>query len=435
MNSAVVVDLGLEPDDVTPLVANGATVSSRGKLRALADALIASMRSRDVQRVLVRSDDPLHLIRSIDACARVGADLWIAHTTLPDAEVDDIATRFGIELVIGEVDVFRENAAGEGARGRVFMMTSGTTGKPKIATHSLLSLTRRVRAAVDLPQNREGKWLLTYQPTGFAGIQVLLTAVLSKGLIVAPLQRNPSGFYESACAHDVRQISGTPTFWRSFLMVAAPGKPNLRQITLGGEAADQSTLDRIRAAYPEARVTHIYASTEAGVVFAVHDGLTGFPAAWLEQVVQGSQVRIRDGLLQIKTPDAMRGYTTESVQPLLEDGWLQTADRCEIEGDRVRVLGRQDSTINVGGSKVYPLAVETFLLGVPGVVEARVFGVPNPVSGQLVGAEVVLAAGQDPSEARVRILSACRAQLASYQLPRSLKIVDAIDVRASGKKG
>jgi acyl-coenzyme A synthetase/AMP-(fatty) acid ligase len=99
------------------------------------------------------------------------------------------------------------------------------------------------------------------------------------------------------------------------------------------------------------------------------------------------------------------------------------------------LLGRQDATINVGGSKVYPLAVETFLLGVPGVSEARVFGVANPITGFLVAADVVLAPGEVPDEARPRILTACRENLATYQVPRVMKFVSAIDVHESGKKG
>jgi acyl-coenzyme A synthetase/AMP-(fatty) acid ligase len=315
------------------------------------------------------------------------------------------------------------------------MMTSGTTGRPKIATHTLETLLARVRAAARLPANRNGRWLLTYQHTGFAGVQVLLTAAMSGGLIVVPEQRSPAGFVEAARRWGVTQISGTPTFWRSLLMASRPGELALRQITLGGEAADQPTLDRIKAAFPEARITHTYASTEAGVVYAVHDGREGFPASWLEQDGQGVQLRIRDGFLQIKTANAMRAYLEGAAQPLLEDGWLATADRAEIVGDRVRVVGRDDSTINVGGSKVYPLAVESFLLKQPGVLEARVYGAPNPISGFLVAADVVLAGDVDAQTARRDILAACREGLPGYQVPRVFRVVDAIDVRASGKKG
>jgi acyl-coenzyme A synthetase/AMP-(fatty) acid ligase len=131
----------------------------------------------------------------------------------------------------------------------------------------------------------------------------------------------------------------------------------------------------------------------------------------------------------------MRAYLEGAAQPLMEDGWLATADRAEIVGDRVRVVGRDDSTINVGGSKVYPLAVESFLLKQPGVLEARVYGAPNPISGFLVAADVVLASGIDAQTARRDILAACREGLPGYQVPRVFRVVDAIEVRASGKKG
>jgi acyl-coenzyme A synthetase/AMP-(fatty) acid ligase len=427
--------LGLEADDPAAVVVCGTSVVTRGELKRRSDELLAALQGHDVQRAMVRSDDPVHILRALDAASRAGADVWIAHTNIPDDFIDEAAKQFGIQLLIGGSDELRASSAGAPANGRVHMMTSGTTGRPKIAVHSLPSLLSRVRAGSNLPANRGGKWLLSYQPTGFAGVQVILTALLSRGVIVVPEDRSPAGFHEAVRQHGVTQISATPTFWRSFLLVARPDTLDLRQITLGGEAADQATLDRLKKAFPRARITHIYASTEAGVVFAVHDGREGFPAAWLQQPTQGVELRVRDGLLQIKTPNAMRGYATESAQPLQADGWLATADRCEIDGDRVRVLGRQDSTINVGGSKVYPLAVETFLLGLDGVLEARVFGVPNPITGSLVAAEVVLEPGRDQKAARASILAACRERLAGYQVPRALKFVDEIDVQASGKKG
>jgi acyl-coenzyme A synthetase/AMP-(fatty) acid ligase len=428
--------LDLTPGDDTPLMVRGVTVYSRGELRARADALTERLRSEAIGRLLVQSDDPLLLLSAIDASTRLAADLWVAHTNLPDDVIAEVSERHGVQLVLDDAGHRAlASAGGSAGGGHLYMMTSGTTGRPKIAAHTFESIARRARSVADLPQNRGGRWLLTYQPTGFAGIQVQLTAALSNGLLVVPEQRNPRGFYLAACQHGVEQISATPTFFRSFLMVAAPGTPRLRQITLGGEAADQVTLDRLGAAYPAARITHMYASTEAGVVFAVHDGREGFPRAWLEQTVQGVELRVRDGLLQIRTPSQMQGYLGDTPQPLLEGGWLQTADACEITEDRVRVLGRQDSTINVAGSKVYPLAVERFLLGLPGVLEARVFGVANPMSGQLVAAELVLEPGRDEAQTRAEVLAACRKHLAGYQVPRSLKLVDAVEVRPSSKKG
>lgn len=432
MTHAAGLDLAAHPD--TPLVASGERVLTRGDVARMADALIEAMAAHGASRAMVVSDDPARILSALDACNRAGADLFIGHTNLAAEHIEGICESHGVQLVIADELRWRD-ATPPSASGRVFMMTSGTTGRPKIASHTLETLLARVRTAAQQPSNREGRWLLTYQHTGFAGVQVLLTAALSSSLLVVPEQRSPAGFAETARRWKVTQISATPTFWRSFLMAARPSDFELRQITLGGEASDQPTLDRIRAAFPDARVTHTYASTEAGVVYAVHDGREGFPAAWLDDARRQTQLRLRDGFLQIKTANAMREYLEGAAQPLLEDGWLGTADRAEIHGDRVRVIGRDDSTINVGGSKVYPLAVETFLLKQPGVIEARVYGAPNPISGFLVAADVVLAEGVDPQAARKEILAACREGLPGYQTPRVFKIVDAIEVRESGKKG
>jgi acyl-coenzyme A synthetase/AMP-(fatty) acid ligase len=424
----------LSADDTSPLVAGSERVLTRGDLARASQELSAEIEGAGITRVMVRSDDPFHILRAIDAANRVGADLFIAHTNLPEAHITEVIEKFGVQLIIGEEDRLTAAATGEAPSSRIFMMTSGTTGAPKIASHSLTALMSRAKAAMH-PGNRGAKWLLTYQPTGFAGVQVQLTAIVGRGVIVAPEQRTPAGFLEAAKANGVTQISATPTFWRAFLMVVRPGDLALRQITLGGEAADQPTLDRIRKAFPEARVTHIYASTEAGVVFSVHDGREGFPAEWLDSETQGVSMRVRDGFLHIRTPNAMGGYVTETAQPRLDDGWLATADRVEVRGDRAFIVGRDDSTINVAGSKVYPLMVEQFLLRQSGVVEAYVYGVSNPISGQLVAADVVIEPGLDPAETRSAVLAACRENLAQYQVPRAFKVVDAIRVRESGKKG
>ena len=427
--------LGLDSSDTTVLVTRGDESFSRADVRAMSDSLIEIFKSSGISRAIVCSDNPLDIIRAIDASARGGVDLYIAHTTTPAEQIADIVKAYGIGYRIGEVDEpLAEANRAASPSARIHLMTSGTSGVPKIAAHTLESLVSRARATADHPANRSARWLLTYQPTGFAGVQVILTAAVTKGMVVAPIERTPRGFYDAAVRWDVTQISGTPTLWRSFLMAGKTSSLSLRQITMGGEAADQATLDRVKAAFPSARITHTYASTEAGVVFAVHDGLEGFPTSYLDQTAHGIQLRIRDGYLEIRTPNRMQAYVSENAQPLRDDGWLSTTDQCEIVGERVFILGRADKTINVGGYKVYPLAIEKLILSQPGVAEARVYGVSNPISGALVAADVVLSPGEDPAAARPRILAACRAQLASFQVPRVLKIVDTIETGASGKK-
>ncbi|MBX2811524.1 MAG: fatty acid--CoA ligase family protein [Myxococcales bacterium] len=425
-------------DDHNPLVLRGECVVTRSEIYHQAMEQADRYTREHISRVMVCSDDPVKLLSTIKGCVTAGIDLWVAHTSLSSSVRTEIATHHGIELMIGDEEkriesdqtIDRANPVG-----RIHTMTSGTSGKPKIAEHSLSSLLSRIMPTKMTRSHHGGMWLLTYQATGFAGLQVILTATLSGGQIVVPEQRTPIGFYKAATAHSVTQISGTPTFWRAFLMVVEPETLKLRQVTLGGEVVDQGTLDRLREAFPSARITHIYASTEAGVVFTVHDGQEGFPISFLQEDVPGVKLRVRDGRLQVKSPSAMRAYATIKRQPFTEDGWLDTQDRCEVRGERGFILGREDAVINVAGSKVYPLEIERFLLQLPSIREARAYGVPNPIAGMIVGADVVLDPQIVPAPTKRDIITTCQQNLASYQVPRLLTVVDSIDIQASGKKG
>lgn len=418
------------------LVLDGARGATRADLRRMSSLVESDLSRHVITRVLVASDQPSRILAVLDAASRAGADLWIAHADLPRHVIDAAAREHEVGLIIADDEQRVLDTPPVAASARICLMTSGTTGRPKIAAYTQEHLLGRFTSQPSLSALAGSRWLLTYQPTTFAGLQVMLTALYSGGALVVAARRTPQEFFDAAQQHGVTHVSGTPTFWRSLLMVAPTGSlPGLRQVTLGGEAVDQPTLDRIRLTFPLARITHIYASTEAGVVFSVNDSRAGFPSAWLSEGAQGSQLRIRDGLLEVRAPRHMAGYLGEAVPtPFAEDGWLRTSDRVAVDGDRVRFLGRLDSVINVGGSKVDPFSVEAFLLGLDGVAEARVVGVRNQITGFIVTAEIVLTNGVDPAGARERILAECYHQLPSTHVPRVLRIVDSIQVLESGKK-
>jgi acyl-coenzyme A synthetase/AMP-(fatty) acid ligase len=424
----------VEPE--APLVLRGAESASRADVARLSAELESNLRRCSVTRLLVASDRPARILAAIGAASRASADLWIAHADLPSHVLDDAVREHEIGVVLTDDRQCATGISAAPASSRVCLMTSGTTGRPKVAAYTQEHFLSRFARQPSQGALAGSRWLLTYQPTTFAGVQVLLTAVYAKGVLVVAESRIPLAFLDAAARHAVTHISGTPTFWRSLLMVAAPGcLPDLRQATLGGEAIDQATLDRIRTMFPRARITHIYASTEAGVVFSVNDARAGFPADWLTEGVQGSQLRIRDGLLEVRAPHQMAGYLGHGVgTPFVEDGWLRTSDRIAVDGDRVRFLGRVDSVINVGGAKVDPFSVEAALLGLEGVAEARVVGVRNEITGFIVAADIVLAPGVEPEQARRRIQAACNDRLPRTHVPRVLRIVQAIPVLESGKK-
>lgn len=312
---------------------------------------------------------------------------------------------------------------------QILMETSGTTGTPKVVVHSLERLLSGigVRPVSAVP----ARWMLTYPVAGFAGLQVLLTALASGDELIAVTDFRAAVIAAAAMEYGPTHMSGTPTFWRSFLTSCGDGvsRVPLRQVTLGGEIADQACLNVLRRTFPQAVVTHIYASTEAGALFSVKDGRAGFPAAWLQEGVRGAKLRIRDSVLEVESPRAMVARA-EGGDPE-GDSWIRTGDLVQVEGDRVYFLGREDTLINVGGSKVVPEEVERVLLSVAGVKHARVFGKANPLTGNIVAAEIVLS-GATPETVRPMI-QASLASLERYKQPRILTFVERIDQSETGK--
>lgn len=307
----------------------------------------------------------------------------------------------------------------------VTLESSGTTGTPKRLRHDFTRLRGRLRGVAE-----EGaRWLLTYDPGAFAGLQVLLTAAAAGAVLIAVPGSGAgtiAALAQAARRHAVTHVSGTPSFWRAFLMALGDADLPLAAVTLGGEAADQPLLDRLAERFPQARLRHIYASTEAGALFAVADGRAGFPAAWLDAAPDGLDLRIADGVLEVRSPRAAPGAVDA-------DGWLSTGDLVERRDDRVLFAGRLDGLVNVGGVKVSPEAVERCLLTVDGVADAAVVAVPSPITGHLLTATIVPVPGADDSALRVA-LRAATADLPPAARPRALTFADHIPLSAAGKK-
>ncbi|WP_434623009.1 AMP-binding protein [Azospirillum sp. B2RO_4] len=307
----------------------------------------------------------------------------------------------------------------------VSLESSGTTGTPKRLRHDFARLRGRLRGVAE-----EGaRWLLTYDPGAFAGLQVMLTAAAAGAVLVAVPNSGRvtiAALAQAARQHAVTHVSGTPSFWRAFLMALGNQELPLAAVTLGGEAADQPLLDRLAERFPHARLRHIYASTEAGALFAVADGRAGFPAAWLDHAPDGLELRIADGVLEVRSPRAAPGAVDA-------DGWLSTGDLVERRDDRVLFAGRLDGLVNVGGVKVSPEAVERRLLAVDGVADAAVVAVPSPITGHLLTATIVPVPGAGEAALRAS-LRAATADLPPAARPRALTFADHIPLSAAGKK-
>jgi len=310
-----------------------------------------------------------------------------------------------------------------------YLATSGTTGKPKWIEHSLQKLTRTVNTKAS---SRSLCWGLVYQPYRFAGMQVVLQSLLSGACLVDASEGEIEQRLNIMTQAKVSALSATPSLWRQFLFSSKLAALPLHQITLGGEIADQPLLNRLQQLFPAAALRHIYASTEAGVAFAVTDGKAGFPRRYLEQGYYDLQLKVdQQQHLWLKSP-AM--FAPELANRVDSAGFLDTEDLVRLTAERVLFLGRASGVINVGGNKVHPEQVEQEILKVAGVAAARVYGKNSSILGQLVMAQIVASPDTDEKELVGRVTQHCQQQLQRHQLPFKIQLLTALPLAASGKQ-
>jgi len=315
---------------------------------------------------------------------------------------------------------------------RLVIPTSGTTGTPKLVSHSWATLTRTVKTGADAVCRR---WGLLYELTRFAGLQVFLQALASRATLIftehlADLEARLALLAAQGCD----ALSATPTLWRKILMSPAGRRLPLRQITLGGEIADDLVLGALARAFPRARITHIYASTEAGVGFSVKDGRAGFPAVYLAEPPGGVELKV-DGEGRLWLRPAVRGqFFIDAAALESTDGWIDSGDLVERRGDRYHFLGRANGAINVGGDKVFPEEVERVILELPDIALARVSGRRNPIVGALVEAVVMpRAADANAAEISRRVREHCASRLPRFKVPAVIQVVSALATEGTGK--
>ena len=272
------------------------------------------------------------------------------------------------------------------------LLTSGTTGRPKMVLHTLASLAGAIGAS---ESHTEVIWGTFYDIRRYGGLQIYLRAVLTRSsLLLTGPQEPVANFLQRAGEAGVTHISGTPSHWRRALMSPEADRIAPRYIRLSGEIADQAILNSLRSFYPDAEISHAFATTEAGVAFDVRDELSGFPASMLTGT-SGVDLKVVDATLRVRSSRTAERYLGENP-PALKDpeGFVDTGDVLELRDGRYHFQGRRDGVINVGGLKVHPEEVEAVLNRHPQVRLSLVKTKKNPITGALVVADVLL---KDPS--------------------------------------
>ena len=297
------------------------------------------------------------------------------------------------------------------------LFTSGSTGQPKGVVHDFSSLLEKFR-----PSRKAYRMIAFLMFDHWGGLNTLFHGLSSGSVMVFPDTRMPDHICELIERYTVELLPTSPTFLNLLIMSGAHRRHNLSSlqlITYGAEPMPSATLAAVRKALPEVDMRQTYGLIELGVMRAKslsNDSL------WVKIGGDGYQTRIVDGLLEIKADAAMLGYLN-AVSPFTDDGWFMTGDAVEERDGYYRIRGRASELVNVGGEKVYPAEVESVLLEFEKIEDAVVYGEPNPVTGAIVCADVLLHCETDVRDMRRQIKRHCAEHLEVFKVPVRIKFI------------
>jgi long-chain acyl-CoA synthetase len=321
------------------------------------------------------------------------------------------------------VDVLRKRN-----RPGVIIFTSGSTGIPKAAIHDFTFLLNKFKSP--------GKTLRSITFLLFdhwGGINTLLGIFSNGGVVGVPVNRSPQSVCEFIEKFEIELLPATPTFLKLILLSKSYVKhdlSSLKIVSYGTEAMPEATLKAFNKQFPYIKLKQTYGLTELGVM---RTKSKSSDSLWLKVGGDDYKTKISDGRLFIKAKSAILGYLN-APSPFDEEGWYDTGDRVELNGEWIRFLGRDSDVINVGGQKVYPAEVESVLLDMDNILDVAVKGVDNPIMGQVVQASFVTSENESVSDLKKRTRKYCRGLMENYKVPVHVKIVSGIEYSSRFKK-
>lgn len=301
----------------------------------------------------------------------------------------------------------------------ITIFTSGTTGQPKKVVHSIETLTRSVR----LGDKYKGQvWAYAYNPTHMAGLQVFFQAFENQNTLVNVFNMQRSEVYHKITYYQITHISATPTFYRLLLPIEQ-SYLSVQRVTLGGEKSDNHLYENIKKIFPNAKINNVYASTEAGSLFAAKGD-----CFQISEKIRDMFTVVEDELLIHKS------LLGKSSSFKFDGDYYHSGDLIEWVNQEEGIFkfkSRKNELINVGGYKVNPGEVEDVINAIEGVRQSLVYGKANSILGNVLIAEVQLEEGSLITDLSIR--KTLKDQLQDFKIPRKIKFVEAFTLTRTGK--
>jgi long-chain acyl-CoA synthetase len=298
------------------------------------------------------------------------------------------------------------------------LFSSGSTGTSKAAVHDCVRLLEKYKTK---RHNLRTLTFLLYDHIG--GLDTLFYSLSNGSCIITVQDRSPDTVCKAIQDFAVEVLPVSPSFLNLLILSQAYARydlSSLKYITYGAEVMPETTLRRCHELFPNITLLQKFGATEVGTL---RSKSKASDSTWVKIGGEGYTVRVVDGILHIKADSAILGYLN-APSPFTEDGWFITGDLVEVDGEYMKILGREKEIINVGGEKVNPAEVENVIYELNNINEVSVYGEKNAILGNIICAKISLIEPEDNTACIDRVQSYCESRLENHKVPMKITIVD-----------
>jgi long-chain acyl-CoA synthetase len=333
----------------------------------------------------------------------------------------------------------------------IIIYTSGTTGKPKgcLLTHgNLIANARQISEWLGFTKNDR---LLTIMPLFHMNAVSVTTmsALYAGGSTVVSSKFSASRFWQIVSDYQITSFGSVATMLSMLLTTYPDGVPKglttdqLRFAMCGSAPVPAEVMKRFEETF-NCLVIEGYGLSESTCRSTFNPpnerrrpGSCGKPIGNEMRVVDDNDVEVADGELGeivLRGENILKGYyrNPDATATAFRNGWFHTGDIGYRDADGFfYIVDRKSDMIIRGGENIYPREIDEVLYQHPGVAAAAAIGVADQLYGEEVAAFIVLMEGREATEEE--IIAFCRARLADYKCPKTVRFIKEIPKGPTGK--